>query len=72
MKNNLLITLLLVTGVLISCTDKKAKSNASEVPAEQIEEIKQLEQENQNLDQIQHEIESSSKALDALLNEINN
>ena len=68
---NILIFCLLTMGMLISCTDNKAKQNTdNQLSTEQIKEVEQLEQENQNLDQIQNEIENSSKELDALLEEI--
>lgn len=70
---NIVIICLLFMGILYSCTDRKAKQSVdSQLSIEQVNEAERLEKENQNLDEIQKDIENSSKELDALLEEINN
>lgn len=69
MKNAILsiFTILLMIS-LFDCTDKKTKNNSDATV--DVEEVKQLEQEAQQIESLEQKIDEDIKELDALLEEI--
>lgn len=65
---NALIIIALFTFSLVSCKDKKATENS--MNTEQVEEIKEIEQENLELQKLDKQIETDIKEIDDLLESI--